>query len=1343
MISTINTLQYPYLQDKEFLKKIDNCNYRTEFTRIELLDFKTEQTIENIETEVINGSININGDSAMRRTANLTVLIKEQKYKNNIEDYLQLNKKIKIIKSIENPFPEEYPQYPQLIDFPQGVFVIYEISFSHSTDSVTASLTLHDKMALLNGECGGTIPAAVNFQQKEKANGDITVPTIKQNIMELVNHFGEESLSNIHIYDIEDFIKVPIVWVGGDCKLENYKQTIKDDDTPEEKARKKTKNAKIDKLIPILDTDNNLYIFIYDFPAINSTYDHYVNDLTDNQWLSKLSIPQSGTQEFIDYCNNFWKTTRTTREKFYWKQYPWSDTIIDNIVINEYYSTAQRWNCQVDTLFHRYQYLYELLYPTEYKILEPKIIANKAVKPYEYFGYSFNSFTFPGELTCQPGDTVTSVLDKIKNQLGNYEYFYDVFGNFVFQEIKNYSNNSFVNSKDAQKCEYQFQDNIIQSISTNFDVSKLKNDFLIWGVNKNNIPIRYHAAIDQVGPIQKDIPIAIQRLDGLSTLYITNKIEDKDILNYTGFGNDQNLQIDLLPGYYYWNWKENNSKYNKFKQDLGLKKERLSTKTLKQSWTFHRYKTGNDISYFNFNAHNTYTLKIPMERTYKPTIKYSKQNQQGSNFNDFPNKLTMLNIGDYQTLIPSSSYGGRKYFYWGTDEWFECNENTNWAAQYTTDEEVTLSENIRYEKYRFKIHGSRFISVPIPNSIASKQYIYQHLQDEDIFTPRLATDSDFAITVVHIKNPLDWTESDIANIDNILHEKQWYFWFAKDKQEGSAFPYIPNGEIQIGRWSTFVNVQYEHYQDDWTFIPTIRDKGFFRSFVMDITAEGQIEEGFHKYEYLRLNKVHIDYKVKYYSGDKPEYARDGYDNRNADGTLVKGMTRIYNNVKTCVTDYVNHTTIYFQHPQWDASGFGTLNTNYYDSLHNSDTHFDEITCSDTPFNYNIGAAINPAWAAYHQIGKFYYYESQEKRDNLFIYRSNLYWGQVVKKYPRTVYTNIATINGVETESNYEVTPILFKPGGQFKFLPFYQLTDPQYPVFAEANSTYNIFDNWDYKDEVIIKPLKQDIKDYRQALYVEGLLKEPTGIEKSYYYPQLKNEWYHEEKVEKEIVQKEDSQNSNKEKQTYTDIQINYLYDIFNDRFPLQITEHPQDIKYFLDILDSEKLAHFNVDSIGRKTLIIKDDSINCIFEPEPPSVMYFTKQGLEDYTYEQAEKNVKEKIKDYAARNGLTYVNLTEDNHVDTYWTIKPIRDHFTFGTYYNSAYERFRGELAYYISLSSQISLTTVPIYYLEPNIRIRLNSQQDQDLNSDYIIKSISLPLGADGNMSLSCSKVFERI
>ena len=55
-------------------------------------------------------------------------------------------------------------------------------------------------------------------------------------------------------------------------------------------------------------------------------------------------------------------------------------------------------------------------------------------------GYKETDFTYPGELVLDAGDTVTSLLDKIVDVLGNFEYFYDVNGRFIFQEIKNYLN---------------------------------------------------------------------------------------------------------------------------------------------------------------------------------------------------------------------------------------------------------------------------------------------------------------------------------------------------------------------------------------------------------------------------------------------------------------------------------------------------------------------------------------------------------------------------------------------------------------------------------------------------------------------------------------------------------------------------------------------------------------------------------------------------------------------------------------------------------------------------------------------------------------------------------------
>jgi hypothetical protein len=55
-------------------------------------------------------------------------------------------------------------------------------------------------------------------------------------------------------------------------------------------------------------------------------------------------------------------------------------------------------------------------------------------------GYRLTDLTYAGDLIANVGDTITSILDKIKTMLGEFEYFYDVDGRFVFQKKKNYVN---------------------------------------------------------------------------------------------------------------------------------------------------------------------------------------------------------------------------------------------------------------------------------------------------------------------------------------------------------------------------------------------------------------------------------------------------------------------------------------------------------------------------------------------------------------------------------------------------------------------------------------------------------------------------------------------------------------------------------------------------------------------------------------------------------------------------------------------------------------------------------------------------------------------------------------
>ena len=135
---------------------------------------------------------------------------------------------------------------------------------------------------------------------------------------------------------------------------------------------------------------------------------------------------------------------------------------------------------------------------------------------YEYgdtIGYRWEDFTYPGELILSAGDTVVTLLDKIVSVLGNYEYFYDTNGNFIFQEIKNYLNTSFtpiinINGEEYfknfsdKKATYSFNSSqLLTSLSNTPNISDIRNDFVCWGTRTTSagsaIGIRYHLAIDK------------------------------------------------------------------------------------------------------------------------------------------------------------------------------------------------------------------------------------------------------------------------------------------------------------------------------------------------------------------------------------------------------------------------------------------------------------------------------------------------------------------------------------------------------------------------------------------------------------------------------------------------------------------------------------------------------------------------------------------------------------------------------------------------------------------------------------------------------------------------------
>lgn len=222
--------KYPYLQSpynvdlneydhkNKFFQKIDQMVIQKQYVRITLLDWK-ENPLKEIEGELsAGGQMSKDGSSSVRRTCQLTCAVSNGDY--DIDDATMdfaINKKIYLEFGVEN-LTGGYLDYP-ILWFPQGVFFISECSCTtNTTSAVSISLTLRDKMCMLNGEIGGKFQSTTLFDEMDTQlpSGEYVVEKVLvyNIIQELVNHFGEEDLNNIIIEDVPLKLRAIARWMG-------------------------------------------------------------------------------------------------------------------------------------------------------------------------------------------------------------------------------------------------------------------------------------------------------------------------------------------------------------------------------------------------------------------------------------------------------------------------------------------------------------------------------------------------------------------------------------------------------------------------------------------------------------------------------------------------------------------------------------------------------------------------------------------------------------------------------------------------------------------------------------------------------------------------------------------------------------------------------------------------------------------------------------------------------------------------------------------------------------------------------------------------------------------------
>ena len=220
---------YPYLQNPwyetktqqqerlNFLEKIDRFINQKQYVKMTLLNWD-EKPLRAIEGEISGGSLSKDGSSAVRRACQFTASLDAQSYDVlDLDSNFSINKKVYLEIGVKN-YTNMYKDYP-ILWFPQGMFLI--ASFSCNTSAsvpLGISVSLRDKMSLLNGDAGGVIQSTTIFDEMDTqlptGEEEVVKVPIYGIIQEVVNHFGKEDLNNIVIEDVDLRIKRIMKWTG-------------------------------------------------------------------------------------------------------------------------------------------------------------------------------------------------------------------------------------------------------------------------------------------------------------------------------------------------------------------------------------------------------------------------------------------------------------------------------------------------------------------------------------------------------------------------------------------------------------------------------------------------------------------------------------------------------------------------------------------------------------------------------------------------------------------------------------------------------------------------------------------------------------------------------------------------------------------------------------------------------------------------------------------------------------------------------------------------------------------------------------------------------------------------
>lgn len=292
---------------------------------------------------------------------------------------------------------------------------------------------------------------------------------------------------------------------------------------------------------------------------------------------------------------------------------------------------------------------------------------------------------------------------------------------------------------------------------------------------------------------------------------------------------------------------------------------------------------------------------------------------------------------------------------------------------------------------------------------------------------------------------------------------------------------------------------------------------------------------------------------------------------------------------------------------------------------------------------------------------------------------------------------------------------------------------------ADTNSFFYWEDDV-YKEVEVVKyypgenqegSLGYTTKDWRTELYLQGLLAKNNGTDAGLYYSDLENDYTAAQSDDSWIGQIHRQVKRNRIDTDYYFEELEafwpQIYDLENQKFYAEqedktlLTSALTDGNYFLDFIDpsTSGLGEFSISNIGRRMDVVNNEDINCLFQPDIPDIVFL---NIDDDDFLEKRQECQLKGQPFTQVRGDVYSG-------------------FYTGGYKNGAFDQVKYELYLHTNYQKTLSLTSLPVFYLEPNSRATINDKSTNTYGS-FMIKTLSIPLGPGNMMATTASETFER-